>query len=103
MDLFLTHSLLGMIAVTDTPASRALVTLICCVVGGILVLVGRMNIKTQRASESGKRRLVAKMMGGTGDYEGSSAVTLGVVRVIAGIAVIVFGIVFLFVGPFLAK
>lgn len=71
--------------------------------GVILILVGMDNIKTQTAEESGKRRLVNKALGQSNTYEGSKAVMIGWMRVICGIGAIIFGIVFIFVGPFLAK
>ncbi len=36
-------------------------------------------------------------------YEGSKAVMVGWIRVICGVCAIIFGIVFIFVGPFLAE
>ncbi len=91
------------LAVTDTIWTRLGVFAVASVVGVILVLTGRHNIKTQVAEESGRRRMVNKAMGKSNTYEGSKAVRVGWIRVICGVCIIIFGIVFIFVGPFLAQ
>ena len=87
----------------DTIGERLLVSGIAILVGAAFVLAGFQNIKTRTAKETGKRRLVNKALGRSNTYKGSQAVLMGWMRVIAGIGAILFGIVFLFVGPFLAK
>ena len=94
---------LVLIAVTDTIWTRLGVCAVASVVGLILILTGVYNIKTETAEESGKRRLVNDAMGQDNTYEGSNAVMLGWVRVICGVGAIIFGIVYIFVGPFLAE
>jgi len=42
-------------------------------------------------------------LGHSNTYEGSKAVMLGWIRVICGVCAIIFGIVFIFVGPILAE
>ena len=71
-------------------------------VGGLLIAAGRNNIKTRTAEESGKRRLVNHALGQSNTYEGSKAVGIGWMRVIMGIGVIMFGVVFGLVDPMLA-
>ena len=92
-----------MLAVEDTIWTRLGVCAVASVVGLILILTGVHNIETETAEESGKRRLVNKALGQDNTYEGSNAVMLGWVRVIGGVGAIIFGIVFIFVGPFLAE
>ena len=92
-----------MLAVTDTIWSRLGVCAVASLVGAILIFTGLQNIKTRTAEESGKRRLVNKAIGQSNTYEGSKAVMIGWVRVVCGVGAIIFGIVFIFVGPFLAK
>ena len=94
---------LFLLAATDTIWTRLGVFAIASLVGVILILMGLENIKTQTAEESGKRRWVNKAFGQSNTYEGSKAVLIGWVRVICGVGAILFGIVFIFVGPFLAQ
>ena len=93
---------LELLAVTDTIWTRLGVCAVTSIVGVILIMTGLANIRTRTAEESGKRRTVNKVLGRSNTYEGSSAVLIGWIRVICGICVIIFGIVFIFVGPFLA-
>ena len=97
----MTESLL--LAVTDTMLTRLGTCAICTVVGTILIISVIHSIKTKTAEESGRRRLVNKALGRSNTYSGSKAVSIGWMRVILGICAIIFGIVFIFVGPFLAK
>lgn len=86
----------------DTMASRIIVCLVAVVFGVVFILIGRHNIRTKKAEESGSRRGVNKLLGRSNTYEGKSAVAMGQLRILCGVAAIIFGIVFLFVGPFLA-
>lgn|SRR5487761_1678329 len=92
-----------LLATADTIWTRLGVCAVTSVVGAILTFTGRQNIRTQTAVETGKRRLVNNALGRSNTYEGSKAVLIGWLRVISGVCVIIFGIVFIFVGPFLAK
>ena len=92
-----------MLAVTDTLWSRLGVCVVVSLVGVILVFSGWQSIKTQTAEESGKRRFVNKVIGQSNTYQGSKAVMIGWIRVVCGVFAILFGIVFIFVGPFLAE
>ena len=98
----MTDSLL-LLAMADTWLTRLGVLAVTLVIGVLLILTGLVNIQTQTAEESGRRRLVNKALGRSNTYEGSKAVVMGWVRLVCGICVMLFGIVFLFTGPFLAK
>ena len=89
------------LAFEDTIVSRLIVCAVACFGGFILIVSGREAIRTKTAEESGKRRIVNSMLGQSNTYEGSKAVFIGWSRVICGIGVIIFGIVFIFTGPFL--
>lgn len=86
----------------DTIVSRLIICVVAIAVGGILILTGRQNILTKSAEESGGRRAVNKLFGQSNTYAGRKAVLVGWIRVGCGVCMIIFGIVFLFVGPFLA-
>ena len=92
-----------LLAVTDTIWTRLAVFGVTALFGVALIVSGYVSIKTGVAEESGKRRRVNRMMGESNTYTGPKAVMLGWVRLICGIGLILFGILFLFVGPFLAK
>src|SRR5581483_6446276 len=92
-----------LLAATDTIWTRLGVCAVCIVIGAILIQVGRHDVRTQLAEESGRRRWVNKALGRSNTYAGSKAVRLGWTRVICGIATILFGFVSIFVGPFLAN
>ena len=91
------------LAVTDTLFTRLGVFSVSVIVGAILIAAGIQNIKTRTAEETGKRRLVNKALGNSNTYSGQKAVFLGWVRIVCGVGAIVFGIIFIFVGPFLAN
>lgn len=88
---------------TDTIWTRLGVCAVAVLFGAVFLFTGIQNIKTRTAEESGDRRLVNKALGASNSYQGGKAVLIGWIRVICGIAAIIFGIVFIFVGPFLAK
>ncbi len=94
---------IAILAATDTIWHRLGFMAVAVLVGALLVLAGLANIRTQTAEEDGKRRLTNWALGRSNDYEGAKAVRLGWIRVICGVALILFGIVFVFVGPFLAE
>ncbi len=89
-------------AANDSPATRWMVLAACVAFGAYFIYVGRANIRTQTAEEGGKRRILLKAIRKSTAYEGASAVRIGIMRIVIGVAAILFGIVFLFVGPFLA-
>lgn len=94
---------IALFAATDTIWSRLGIFAVTSIVGALLIFTGFQNIKTRTAEESGKRRLVNKAMGASNTYDGSKAVLIGWVRIVCGVFVIIFGVTFIFVGPFLAK
>ena len=94
---------LAVLAATDSVGTRLAVCAVASLVGGIFILAGRANIRNRVAEESGSRRTVNRLLGRSNTYEGSKAVAIGWMRVVLGLLAILFGIVFLFVGPFLAK
>lgn len=84
-----------------TVVERVGVCLVCLLVGAYLIYLGLQNVKTQTAEESGKRRITNKIMKKSNSYTGKQAVRVGWTRVGCGVMIIIFGIVFLFVGPVL--
>jgi uncharacterized membrane protein HdeD (DUF308 family) len=94
---------MSLLAVADTVWTRLGVCALTSLVGAILIATGLDNIRSQTAEESGGRRLVNRVLGQSNTYEGSKALLLGRIRVIIGVCAIIFGVVFLFVGPFLAE
>ena len=86
------------LAVVDRLGSRLGLCAAATVVGVLFILMGRNNIRTRTAEESGKRRWVNSALGKSNTYEGTKAVVVGWVRVFCGIVAIVFGMVFLFLG-----
>ena len=91
------------IAAADTVLTRLAVLAVASIVGAILIFTGIQNVRTESAEESGKRRLVNKALGASNTYEGSKAVQIGWIRIVCGIGAIIFGVVFIFVGSFLAN
>lgn len=91
-----------LLATTDTIWTRLAVCAVSTALGTLLIVTGRRNIRTQVADESGSRRVVNRALGRNNQYEGGSATGIGWARVVMGICFIIFGIVFVFVGPFLA-
>jgi hypothetical protein len=84
---------------TQSLPARLGVAGIAIVVGGILVATGLANVRTRSAEESGRRRLVNRAAGRDNTYSGSSAVMVGWLRVVMGVAAIGFGIVFALMSP----
>ena len=92
-----------LLAIPDTIWTRLGVCAIASIVGVILILTGLANIRSRSAEESGARRAVNRAFRRSNTYEGSDAVVIGWIRVVCGIGAIIFGITFIFVGPFLAN
>ena len=91
-----------LLAKNEPIAIRIAGCLLGCLVGIIFIYIGRQNVRTQRAEESGKRRGVNALLGASNSYSGSKAVFVGWVRILCGVMAIVFGFVFLVFGAFLA-
>ena len=83
--------------------TRLIVCAVATLVGILLIIAGRQNIRTESAEETGKRRLVMKAMGKGTEHTGKTAVMIGKTRIIMGILAIIFGILFLIFGPVLAN
>lgn len=88
--------------VSDTVWTRLGVLAIGMVAGLLFIAGGINNIQTRQAEETGRRRLVNRIAGRSNTYTGSSAVTIGWVRILCGILAVIFGIVFSITGPVLA-
>ncbi len=91
-----------MIAKNEPIGIRISGCLVGCIVGIVFIYIGRQNIRTQRADESGKRRAVNALLGSSNSYTGSKAVFVGWIRILCGVGAIIFGFVFLVFGAFLA-
>ena len=92
---------LASLAVTDTMGTRLAV---CAVAGGggaVFISAGLTNVRTGRAEEA-RGRWLDTLLGRSDSYAGNTAVVVGMIRLVCGVGAIVFGIVFLFAGPFLA-
>lgn len=87
----------------DSIPERLVVAGVCCVIGTLLILAGRNNIRTETAEESGKRRTVNRILGRSNTYSGNAAVRIGKIRIVCGVGLIIFGVIFIFTGPFLAR
>jgi hypothetical protein len=86
----------------DEPLLERLgVMAVCLAFGAWMIYVGRLNVRTEVAEESGKRALFLKLMGSSTSMQGRRAVLTGWVRIVLGAVVIAFGFVFLLFGAFL--
>ncbi|MDR2011601.1 MAG: hypothetical protein LBQ20_00850 [Rhodanobacter sp.] len=92
-----------LVATKDSVGIRITVCCVAIALGIFLILTGIHNVKTRKAEESGGARITNRILGKSNTYDGKKAVALGVVRIICGVGMIVFGIIFIFVGPFLAN
>ena len=90
---------IAIFAAHGTVWERLLGSAMSFVVGLLFVLAGIRNVQTQKAEEGGKARSVNRLLGLSNNYEGKKAVLTGWIRIASGVALIVFAIVFLFVGP----
>jgi hypothetical protein len=72
--------------------------IIAVVVGLGVLALGRFNLATGTASETGVRRLSNRALGKSNDYTGGKASAAGWVRILLGAALIVFGVVFAIAG-----
>ena len=93
----------NLLLLADTPLGvRIGVGAVAIVVGLVFIAQGLANIQSRSAEESGSRRWVNWSLGRSNSYEGSAAVVMGVVRVIADIGAIIFGLFFMVFGAILA-
>ncbi len=96
-----TFTLMALVAPEEPLLLRLGVLALAILFGGYMILVGRVNVRTRKAEESGKRALFLSMLGKSGEMKGGMAVFTGWMRILAGVGAIVFGFVFLFFGAFL--
>jgi hypothetical protein len=80
---------------------RLSVLLVCLAAGAWFIVVGRHNVRTRQAEETGKRAALLSALGKSTERTGKSAVAMGWLRIVLGFCAIVFGFVFLFFGAFL--
>ena len=78
---------------------KFVVAIVAIAIGVGLILTGLANVRTRTSEETGVRRRVNRLAGASNTYTGGKAVTQGYVRIASGVAAIVFGIAFLFIGP----
>jgi hypothetical protein len=72
---------------------------VAIVLGVGLIFTGLANVRTRTSEETGVRRRVSEAAGGSITYTGTKAVIQGYVRLASGVAAILFGIAYLFIGP----
>ena len=86
------HELLSLLilAQEEKTESVAIHAIVPFVVGIVLILMGRHNIVNRTAQ--GKKTIGGKMLGIKTDYEGTSAVQMGWIRILCGLFVIGVGI-----------
>lgn len=74
---------------------------VCFAFGAWMIYVGRLNVRTEVAEETGKRAIFLKLMGKSGVRQGGMAVFTGWLRIAVGVVAIGFGLAFLMFGAFL--
>ncbi|MCR9232521.1 MAG: hypothetical protein NXI29_16030 [bacterium] len=86
------HELLSLLilAQEEKTGNDAIHAIVPFVVGIVLILMGRHNIINRTAQ--GKKTIGGKMLGIKTDYEGTSAVQMGWIRILCGLFVIGVGI-----------
>ena len=72
-----------------------IVGVIAIVIGIGFVVAGSGNVSRRLSSDTGARRLATRATGGTSEHAGGVAAFQGWVRVGIGVALIVFGVVFM--------
>jgi hypothetical protein len=72
--------------------------IIAIVVGLGVLALGRFNLATGTASETGSRRLTNRALGNSNEYTGTMASMSGWTRIVVGAALVVFGVVFMLAG-----
>ena len=88
----------------DEPLAQRLgILAVCLAFGAWMIYVGRHNVRTREAEETGKRAALLSVLGKSTSMKGRSAVATGWIRIIVGLIAIAFGFVFLFFGAFLKK
>ncbi|MCA1572545.1 MAG: hypothetical protein LC798_20035 [Chloroflexi bacterium] len=78
---------------------KYVVAIVAIVIGVGLIVTGLGNVRTRTSEETGIRRRVNQAAGTSNTYTGWKAAAQGYVRIATGVAAILFGIAFLFIGP----
>lgn len=78
---------------------KFVVAIVAIAIGAGLILTGLANVRTRTSEETGVRRRVNRLVGASNTYTGGKAVAQGYLRIATGVAAIVFGIAFVFIGP----
>ncbi|MBK8179402.1 MAG: hypothetical protein IPK67_11040 [Planctomycetes bacterium] len=91
----------ALLAPSEPLGQRLAVLGVCLALGAYLILVGRNNIRTREAEETGKRAALLSALGKPTSMSGKKAVAMGWLRIVLGIGAILFGFVFLAFGAFL--
>jgi hypothetical protein len=73
----------------------------CLAFGAWMIYVGRHNVRTRSAEETGKRALGLALFGKSTTMTGWAATATGWIRIVVGVGAILFGFVFLLFGAFL--
>jgi hypothetical protein len=95
---------LGSLLAPDEPLGQRIAILaVCLAFGAWMIFIGRHNVRTREAEESGKRAALLSVLGKSTSMKGRSAVAMGWLRIVAGAIAIVFGFVFFFFGAFLKE
>lgn len=79
---------------------RILVGVVSVAVGVYFILVGRNNIKSRSAEETGKRAALLSMLGRSTSMSGGKAVAVGWMRIVIGVVLIGIGIAYMILGDF---
>jgi hypothetical protein len=82
----------ALLAPEGSMLQRAAALAICLVMGAWLIYVGRANLRTRQAEESGPRELFLSLMGKSTSMQGRAALLTGWLRIVAGATLIVLGL-----------
>lgn len=84
-------------SVTDLPANKIGAGILAILFGIGLIYVGRRNLITGVAEETGRRaRITNRVLKQDNVYTGGKAKTVGVIRIVGGVLLVAAGIVMLF-------
>ena len=95
--------LAAILAAEPSIVERIAVLVVCLALGAWMIFVGRANVITRQAEETGKFAVLLSLLGKSSTYEGRTAVVVGWIRILFGAAAIVAGIVFLYFGTLANK
>src|SRR5262245_60315297 len=87
-------------AAVESLGQRVGIFAFCLAFGAYMIFVGRHNVRTKQAEESGKRALFLTMLGKSTTMTGTTAVLTGWLRIVLGVLIIIFGLGFLIFGNF---